>query len=186
MLAYQSVPPATSMLPLRLALAAGACVLASAACGDSPRPGSIIENEPALQAHTVNEPAIDKIPASTQTKVAAQGPERRANRKLGPQDALVVVEQSELEFIAPQRKGKEKVYTAREFADMLRTKWDWLGSDIEDLDSFIAEIASESFAAFEPYRVRHPDGREQDFANWLRSQLGSGAPAGGTTAKAGR
>ena len=54
---------------------------------------------------------------------------------------------------------------------MLRKKWEFLGADIEEIDAFIFEIASDSFASMERYQVIHPDGEQEDFARWLRSQL---------------
>jgi hypothetical protein len=108
-------------------------------------------------------------------------------RRLLILDALALVERSELRFVAPprppssskpprpstgpKRKPKRKQYTGPEFADMLRKKWEFLGADIEDLDTFIDEIASDSFASMVRYRVVHEDGREEDFGQWLRSQV---------------
>jgi hypothetical protein len=112
-------------------------------------------------------------------------------RRLLILDALNVVEHSELRFVAPPRKAaapkpnasrakpstgpkrkpKRKEYTGVQFAEMLRTKWEFLGADIEDLDTFIDEIASDSFASMVPYRVVLDDGREEDFGRWLRAQL---------------
>jgi hypothetical protein len=129
-------------------------------------------------------PAVDTEAAGQ--GATATGAEPRT-RKLNPQDALLIVEQSGLQFVATRPKKKEKIYDAHKFADMLRTKWDWLGADIDDLDRFIQEIASDAFATFEPYRVRHPDGREQDFSAWLRARLeerrASLAGGGGTAGK---
>jgi hypothetical protein len=104
-------------------------------------------------------------------------------------DALMVVERSGLKFLSPprkhvvgprpksqrpplsKRKPKTKEYTSREFADMLRKKWEFLGADIDDLPTFMDEIGSESFAAMTPYLVVHPDGTEQEFRPWLESEL---------------
>ena len=117
------------------------------------------------------------------TPVAAAGKEaeleqRPRSNELGILDALRIVERSGLRFVAPARrsptgkvKGKRKEYNAQEFADMLRKKWEFLGADIHDLDSFIEEIATDSFASFEPYRVVHSDGREEEFRAWLLERL---------------
>jgi hypothetical protein len=90
----------------------------------------------------------------------------------------MLVERSRLRFVAPPRrtpggkiKGKRKEYTGPEFAEMLRKKWEFLGADIHDLDGFIDEIATDSFASFEPYRVIHDDGQEEEFRKWLLAQL---------------
>ncbi|MEM7154926.1 MAG: DUF5329 family protein [Myxococcota bacterium] len=109
-------------------------------------------------------------------------------RRLSILEALRIVEGSELRFVSPprkvlpkpvkkptktvaKRKPKRKEYTGPQFADMLRKKWEFLGKDIEDIDSFIEEIASDSFASMVRYRVIHGDGKEEDFAKWLRGQL---------------
>lgn len=125
-------------------------------------------------------------------------------RRLLILDALAIVERSSLRFVAPprstvapkagkagkaqsvgpKRKPKRKEYTGPQFADMLRKKWEFLGADIEDLDTFIDEIASDSFASMVRYRVVLDDGREEDFGAWLRAQLGA-RPAGGAEADAG-
>lgn len=107
-------------------------------------------------------------------------------------DALMLVERSGLTFVSPprkpiktprlksarrerppisKRKPKRKEYTSREFADMLRKKWEFLGADIDDLPTFMDEIGSESFAAMTPYLVVLEDGSEQEFRPWLQTQL---------------
>lgn len=108
-------------------------------------------------------------------------------RRLRILEALAFVERSGLHFVAPPRHGsgkpksgaskgpkrkpKRKEYTAAEFADMLRKKWEFLGADIKDLDTFIDEIASDSFTSMVRYRVILEDGHEEDFGAWLRVQL---------------
>lgn len=108
-------------------------------------------------------------------------------RRLLILDALAIIEHSKLRFVAPPRPGpakptkasgpkrkpKRKEYTGAQFADMLRKKWEFLGADIEDLDTFIDEIASDSFASMVRYRVVLDDGREEDVGVWLRAQLGA-------------
>ncbi len=97
---------------------------------------------------------------------------------LGILDALTIVERSGKRFVAPPRrlgngkvKGKRKEYSANEFAEMLRKKWEFLGADVRDLDTFIEEIATDSFASMAPYRVIHEDGSEEEFRTWLKAQL---------------
>jgi hypothetical protein len=97
---------------------------------------------------------------------------------LGILDALTIVERSGKRFVAPPRrlpsgkvKGKRKEYSANEFAEMLRKKWEFLGADVRDLDTFIEEIATDSFASMAPYRVIHEDGSEEEFRAWLKAQL---------------
>ncbi len=97
---------------------------------------------------------------------------------LGILDALMIVERSNETFVAPPRKlpsgktkGKRKQYTSVEFAEMLRKKWEFLGADVRDLETFVDEIASDSFSSMSPYLVVHADGSEEPFRGWLRAQL---------------
>ncbi|MFO0636082.1 MAG: DUF5329 family protein [Nannocystaceae bacterium] len=83
-----------------------------------------------------------------------------------------------MRFVAPPRKlptgktqGKRKEYSSAEFAEMLRKKWEFLGADVRDLETFIQEIASDAFSSMEPYRVVHLDGSEEEFRGWLLAQL---------------
>lgn len=112
-------------------------------------------------------------------------------RRLEILDVLLIVETSDLRFVSPprklvtkpkkrpgkrgsfagSRKPKRKEYTGEQFADMLRKKWEFLGADIEDIDTFIDEIASDSFASMVRYQVLLEDGSEKDFAAWLRGKL---------------
>lgn len=107
-------------------------------------------------------------------------------------DALMIVERSDSTFVVPARRAmpskprqadpdkkplfkkrapKAREYSGSEFADMLRKKWEFLGADIDDLEPFIKEIASDSFASLAPYRVRHADGSTEEFEGWLRARL---------------
>ena len=116
----------------------------------------------------------------------------RSDKRLRILDALIIVEKSESTFVVPARRAiptpkvgnsekkkplfkkrspKAREYTGQEFATMLRKKWEFLGADIDELEPFIKEIASDSFASLEPYRVRHPDGTTEEFEGWLRAQL---------------
>ncbi|MCR9161232.1 MAG: DUF5329 family protein [Nannocystaceae bacterium] len=99
-------------------------------------------------------------------------------REVGILDALAIVERSQHTFVAPPRKtprgkvkGKRKEYTGPEFSEMLRKKWELLGKDINDLDTFIEEIASDAFVSMTPYLVVYRDGREEPFRGWLEAQL---------------
>lgn len=113
-------------------------------------------------------------------------PTRAAQAKLDPNapvtlgilDALTIVERSSKRFVAPARrlpngktKGKRKEYDASDFAEMLRKKWEFLGADVRDLETFIGEIATDAFSSMEPYRVIHEDGTEEEFRGWLLAQL---------------
>ncbi len=92
-------------------------------------------------------------------------------REVTISDVLLIIERSGHEFVMPQRKGRDKIVDARAFADKLQQKWQWLGKDIEEVDSFLREIATESFGAFKPYRVRLADGTEENVRPWLSRQL---------------
>ncbi len=99
-------------------------------------------------------------------------------REVGILDALTIVERSDLTFVAPPRKtpkgklkGKRKEYTGPDFSEMLRKKWELLGKDINGLDQFIEEIASDAFVSMTPYLVVYRDGREEPFRGWLEEQL---------------
>jgi hypothetical protein len=140
------------------------------ACGAPESPADLARARK-VSAPRISEPRPPAVRTAGPTRGDTSTGAEHKTRKLNPQDAILIVEQSGLQFVAPLRKNKEKVYDAHKFADMLRTKWDWLGADIEDLDDFIDQIASDAFATFEPYRVRHRDGREQDFSGWLRARL---------------
>lgn len=125
--------------------------------------------------------AAEKIAAANAENSSADETKASAAQKdieLGILDALTVVERSGLKFVAPARrnpkgevKGKRKEYTATEFAEMLRKKWEFLGADIDSLDEFVEEIATDAFSSMEPYRVVHPSGKEEEFRPWLLQQL---------------
>jgi hypothetical protein len=124
---------------------------------------------------------IEGRPADHMQKIVVQSPGSGPDdtpRQVGILDALQIVEQSGLVFVAParrthsgKRKGKRKEYTASEFAGMLRKKWEFLGADIVELDAFVEQIATDAFASFEPYQVQLADGREREFRGWLLEQL---------------
>jgi len=150
--------------------ATAAVSVALLACS-APEPSSELARRRKVSAPPISEPHPSAVRTAGHNQGDTSTGAKHKTRRLNPQDALLIVEQSGLQFIAPRPKNKEKIYDAHEFAEMLRRKWDWLGADIEDLDHFIDEIASDAFATFEPYRVRHPDGREEDFSAWLRARL---------------
>lgn len=110
--------------------------------------------------------------------LAVEVPVAEASAELGILDALTIVEQSDLRFVAPARKtptgkvkGKRKEYSGPDFSEMLRRKWEYLGADIHDLDTFVDEIATDAFTSFESYRVVYADGHEEEFRQWLLDRL---------------
>ena len=61
--------------------------------------------------------------------------------------AIDLIGASGLRFIdqAADEDSKPSEYTAEQFAGMLRSKWEWIGYDICELDAWIEEIATRSF-----------------------------------------
>lgn len=145
-----------------------------------------------IEGRAVLDPPVAAEAAPKDAALAvAKRPAGKRSGNLEILDALLLIERSDLKFVAPPRKQvslasnarrparptvakkkpKAKEYTSREFADMLRKKWEFLGADIHDLDAFIEEIASDSFATMEPYLVVHPDGTQEPFRAWLEATL---------------
>ena len=130
-----------------------------------------------VNAHDWYTGRIDEIEGTTGKPTRKDGTGNKPT-SIGILDALTIVERSGKRFVAPPRqlpngkvKGKRKEYSANEFAEMLRKKWEFLGADVRDLDTFIEEIATDSFSSMSPYRVIHEDGSEEEFRTWLKSQL---------------
>lgn len=67
-------------------------------------------------------------------------------------------------------------YTAEQFATMLRTKWDWVGYDITELELWLDEIATGSFRTSVPYQVVYADGTVGELRVWLDQQLQATGP----------
>ena len=78
---------------------------------------------------------------------------------------LAKLETSGVTFI---RNGSE--HDAREAAAHLRNKWAHAPS-IDTAERFIDELGTRSSSSGQPYRVRLPDGREQDAGPWLHALL---------------
>ncbi len=139
---------------------------------------------------------IEGIPYQPAPAVVAaeRAQAERSGKRLRILDALMIVERSDATFVVPARRPlpapkapasdrkpgvfkkkkrapKAREYSGPEFADMLRKKWEFLGADIDELEPFIKEIASDSFASLAPYQVRLPDGTNDEFEGWLRARL---------------
>jgi hypothetical protein len=54
---------------------------------------------------------------------------------------------------------------------MLRTKWDWLGYDLTELDPWLDGVATRSFKTNLAYQVVFVDGTKHGFREWLDAQL---------------
>ncbi|MBL4689500.1 MAG: DUF5329 family protein [Nannocystaceae bacterium] len=132
--------------------------------------------------------------ASPAVAAAELAQAERSGKRMRILDALMIVERSEATFVVPGRRAipmpkvggvgkkkrrfkkkkrgpKSRRYTGPEFADMLRKKWEFLGADIDELEPFIKEIASDSFASLAPYQVHLADGSQEPFEGWLRARL---------------
>lgn len=133
--------------------------------------------------------------ASPAVAAAELAQAERSGKRMRILDALMIVERSEATFVVPGRRAipmpkvgvvgkktrrfkkkkkrgpKSRRYTGPEFADMLRKKWEFLGADIDELEPFIKEIASDSFASLAPYQVHLADGSREPFEGWLRARL---------------
>lgn len=86
-------------------------------------------------------------------------------------DALDMIEASDAEFLAVKSHDKLRTYSGREFASMLTSKTIWLGRGIDDLPTWLDQIASASFFGGDTYRVRRPDGEEEALRPWLERQI---------------
>ena len=89
--------------------------------------------------------------------------------------ALDLIEASDAEFLAVKSHDKLRTYSGREFASMLTSKTIWLGRGIDDLPTWLDEIASASFFGGDTYRVRRPDGEEEALRPWLERQISAQA-----------
>jgi hypothetical protein len=77
-----------------------------------------------------------------------------------------VAARPELVFV---RNGSD--YSAADAARFLREKLKAQGQDVNTAEDFIERIASRSSTSGKPYMIRHPDGRAQPSAEFLRAQL---------------
>jgi hypothetical protein len=152
-------------------------LLAASACKDDEPPiASELEPVPAPP------PGVEVRPASVDDTGEIEGSETGEAAKVLPERpradpdierALDLVGASGLRFIDPPSEPDEAPdeYTAEQFASMLRTKWDWLGYDLTELQPWLDEIATRSFKTNRPYRVMHADGTTTEFRPWLDAQL---------------
>ncbi|PRP97121.1 hypothetical protein ENSA5_35060 [Enhygromyxa salina] len=87
--------------------------------------------------------------------------------------ALDLISASGLRFV-DQADGEDSdpsEYTAEQFASMLRTKWEWIGYDLIELEPWLDEIAARSFKSNLPYLVVLADGSTVELSAWLAQQL---------------
>jgi hypothetical protein len=145
------------------------------ACRDDPP----VERHYPMRAPTHADPARAEPPAPAPTTVAeqpaeGQPPKRRERPTPDPgiEATLTTIANSGLRFIdqAEDPDSRATEYSAAEFVDMLRSKWDWIGYDITAPDVFIREIATRSFKTNLPYLVVLQDGTTIELQAWLASQ----------------
>jgi hypothetical protein len=172
---------------MRTSFAIACLLMAASACSDDDPP------PPPPSKHA---PARAPAPAADSAGQSDLGPERsegvgarageaehdpsptgqREERPRADPDierALDLISSSGLRFIDPPDDPDERPteYTAEQFASMLRTKWDWLGYDLTELQPWLDEIATRSFKTNRPYRVMLADGTTSEVRPWLDAQL---------------
>ncbi|MGB1275965.1 MAG: hypothetical protein ACPG77_09465 [Nannocystaceae bacterium] len=107
---------------------------------------------------------------------AAKAAEKQSSPEVSPEidAALNIVARSDFKFLVRKTKGKkteERRYNGLAFAEMLRFKTKWLGSDITDFNTWMREIGRGVFFSGKAYIVQLPDGQELEFAKWLGNEL---------------
>jgi len=87
--------------------------------------------------------------------------------------ALDIISASGLRFVDPPSDpdARPNEYTAEQFAAKLRTKWDWIGYDLTELDPWLDEIATRSFRTNLPYQIELANGTTGELRAWLDQQL---------------
>lgn len=177
---------------MRTSVALIGLLLAASACKDEPP----IASEAAPMNEREPEPAPAPVearlapPSAASTKAVDDGDDDETREAKPPlperpradpdiERALDLIGASGLRFIDPPDEPDEAPdeYTAEQFASMLRTKWDWLGYDLTELQPWLDEIATRSFKTNRPYRVQHPDGTSTELRPWLDAQLAKQAQA---------
>jgi hypothetical protein len=92
--------------------------------------------------------------------------------------ALELISASELVFLDPASEPGETSteYTGKDFASMLRTKWDWIGYDLVVRDAWLDGVATRSFKTNHPYQVVLANGTTTEFRPWLEAALAQKRP----------
>lgn len=175
-----------SSLAALLLATATAGVIASAGCNDEPpaRTGPEPMRAPAGPRHaTPVDPTETENETGTETESAPKSgsedpddavilPERpRADPDI--ERALDLIGASGLTFVDPASDPEDKPseYSAEQFSALLRTKWDWLGYDLTELEPWLDGVATRSFKSNLAYQVVLTDGTRQGFRAWIDAQL---------------
>ncbi|HVH98824.1 MAG TPA: DUF5329 family protein [Enhygromyxa sp.] len=170
---------------MRTSLAIVLLLLGASACQDDPPIASGPKRVPARPSPqtSVAAPGDDVNESGTESgdADAEQAPSKLPERPRADPDierALDLIGASGLRFIDPPDDPDEAPdeYTAEQFASMLRTKWDWLGYDLTELQPWLDEIATRSFKTNRPYRVMLADGTTSEVRPWLDAQLAKQKP----------
>lgn len=167
---------------MRTRLAMILLLLGVSACQDDP----IASGPKPVPARSSPQPAVTSAgergsETETGDADADEAPSKLPERPRADPDierALDLISASGLRFIDPPDEPDEAPdeYTAEQFASMLRTKWDWLGYDLTELQPWLEEIATRSFKTNRPYRVMLADGTTTEFRPWLDAQLAKQTP----------
>ena len=116
---------------------------------------------------------VDPNPAS-EPEVEREPLPERAPADPGIERALDLIASSGHTFLDPAEDEDEDatVYTAEQFASMLRSKWDWIGYDLTEVEPWLDEIATRSFKTNLPYLVQvDGQGDPVELRTWLDPQL---------------
>jgi hypothetical protein len=114
----------------------------------------------------------------TDTDAPATKLRERAKPDPAIAETLDLISASGRRFIdqAEEAESRPTEYTAEQFVSMLRSKWDWIGYDIVELDPWLDEIATRSFKSSLPYLVVLDDGSTTEFRTWLDGQRAQAKP----------
>jgi hypothetical protein len=124
----------------------------------------------------ISSPSASRTPTSAADGETDTDEPPKLRERPKPDSAIAVtldmISASGRTFIDPAdgEDSRPTEYTAEQFASMLRSKWDWIGYDIIELDPWLDEIATRSFKTNLPYLVVLADGSTTEFRPWLDAQ----------------
>jgi hypothetical protein len=168
----------TSSLARVVLLATGLLTTAALACHE----------EPPVERHYPMRAPVDgsPVPAAGVEQGGQDGgsdePTTKLRERAKPDpviaETLDLISASKQRFIdqAEDKDSRPTEYTAEQFASMLRSKWDWIGYDIIELEPWLDEIATRSFKSNLPYLVVLEDGSTTEFRGWLDAQRAKAKP----------
>ena len=145
-----------------------------------PTPASPAEDTSASVAPVAESagPRASETQAEPNTEAEAEAPTPLPPKDREPADpdierALDLIATSGLRFVdqSTDADSPPTEYSAAEFSSMLRTKWEWIGYDIIELDPWLAAIASRSFKSNLPYLVVLDATSQPELRAWLNPLL---------------